>query len=72
MLFRTTGKKIPDNLLQLVLDENEPDLPYEHNNATVLGRFHDKHELADGRANTLFGIYLDGHLILDISCLSHH
>jgi hypothetical protein len=65
IIFRSKGKKLKADLAPVVIDENEPGLPYDPNNVTVLERFHDKHDNHDCRAYKLLGIYLDEHLTLD-------
>jgi len=48
IIFHSRGKKVPINLPPVVFDENEPNLPHDPNGVTILERFHDKHESADG------------------------
>jgi len=65
IIFHSKGKKVPINLPPVIFDENEPNLPHDPNGVTILERFHDKHESADGRAYKLLGVYLDEHLSFD-------
>ena len=65
IIFHAKGKNIPNNLPNLVLDENEHNLTYNLANVTILERIHNKHDKTDLRAYKLLGIYLDKNLTLD-------
>jgi len=66
IIFRTKGKKVPDNVPPLVYNENEPNLPYDPNGITILERYHDKHVYNDCRAYKLLGVFLEEHLTFDV------
>jgi len=65
IIFRTKGKKLPQNLPPLVIDENDRNVPHDPNKVTVLERYHNQHEKNECRAYKLLGIYLDEFLTLD-------
>ena len=62
IIFKTRNKKIDENLLNVVYDENEPGKPYSLDNVTSLERIHNNHNCS---AYKLLGIYLDEHLSFD-------
>jgi hypothetical protein len=43
IIFHSKGKKIIGNLPDVVINENEPNLPNDPNSITVLERYHNKH-----------------------------
>ena len=43
IIFRAKGKTLPENLPDVVYDENEQNLPYDPNKVTVLERCHINH-----------------------------
>jgi hypothetical protein len=65
IIFRTKGKKVPENAPPVIYNENEPNLPYDPNVITILERYHDKHVSNDCRAYKLLGVFLDEHLTFD-------
>jgi len=65
IIFRTKGKKLPQNLPPLVIDENDRNVPHDPNKVTVLERYHNQHEKNECRAYKLLGIYLNEFLTLD-------
>jgi len=65
IIFHARSKKLPLNLPDVKIDENEPGLPFDPSKITVLERIHDKNENIECRAYKLLGIYLDEHLSLE-------
>jgi len=65
IIFHARSKKLPLNLPEVKIDENEPGLPFDPSKITVLERIHDKNENIECRAYKLLGIYLDEHLSLE-------
>jgi len=65
IIFRTRGKKIDDDLLPLLFDENERGSPFNQNLVTILERYHNEHQNANCRSYKLLGIHLDEYLNLD-------
>jgi len=65
IIFRAKGKKIPENLPPIIIDENEQNKPYDNDNVTIIERYHNNHENSKCRAYKLLGIYLDEYLTLD-------
>jgi len=65
MIFRTKGKKIPENTPEVLFDENELHLPHNPSNVIGLERLHDNHVLKENRAYKLLGVYFDEHLSFD-------
>ncbi len=55
MIFRTSGKKIDNNIYDLIFDENEPNEPINQQLINKLERFHDNHECKNSRAYKIFG-----------------
>jgi hypothetical protein len=51
--------------LNIVYNENEPNVLYDPTLVTPLERYHDNHPSKDCRAYKLLGIYLDEHLTMD-------
>jgi hypothetical protein len=62
MIFRGTGKKINDDIPNLLYNENELGVQNDPNLISILERYHDNHENSNCRAYKLLGIYLDEHL----------
>jgi len=65
IIFRMKGKKINDNIPDIIYNENEPNSPAEQSLITTLERYHDTHPDTTCRAYKLLGILLDEHLTLD-------
>jgi hypothetical protein len=65
IIFRMKGKKIDVDMPDLLYDQNEPGTDFDISLITTLERYHDNHQLTEGRAYKLLGIYLDEHLTLD-------
>jgi hypothetical protein len=65
IIFRMKGKKIDNNTIDVIYNENEPNSPVDNTLITVLERYHDGHNLKECRAYKLLGVYLDEHLTLD-------
>jgi hypothetical protein len=65
MIFRSVGKKVNNNISDLIYDENEPNKPINPQLITRLERYHNNHENKDCRAYKLLGIYFDEHLTLN-------
>jgi sarcosine oxidase/L-pipecolate oxidase len=70
MIFRMKGKKIEANIPNVIYNGNEQNMPIDQSLITPLERYHDGHELKEGRAYKLLGIFLDEHLTLDAH--THH
>jgi len=66
IIFRTRGKKLHDNLPEVVYDENEIGCPFNPDLVTTLERYHNNHQKPDCRSYKLLGIYLDEHLTFDL------
>jgi hypothetical protein len=49
IIFRTKGKKLPQNLPPLVINENDLNVPHDPNKVTVLERYHSQHEKSECR-----------------------
>ena len=65
MIFRTRGKNLPNNLPDVIFNENETNCPFNHDLVTTLERYHTNHPNVEGRYYKLLGILLDEHLTLD-------
>jgi hypothetical protein len=65
IIFRMKGKKINEDTLDVIYNENEPNVPDDPLLITTLERYHDSHPDTACRAYKLLGIYLDEHLTLD-------
>jgi len=65
IIFRARGKKVPENLPPVVIDENEQNKPYDHDKVTEIERYHNNHADNNCKAYKLLGIYLDEYLSLD-------
>jgi hypothetical protein len=66
IIFRTRGKKLHENLSEVVYDENEIGCPFNPDLVTTLERYHNNHQKPDCRSYKLLGIYLDEHLTFDL------
>jgi len=66
IIFRTRGKKLHENLPEVVYDENEIGCPFNPDLVTTLERYHNNHQKPDCRTYKLLGIYLDEHLTFDL------
>jgi hypothetical protein len=62
MIFRTKGKALPNNLPDVIFNENELNYPFNNDLVTTLERFHSNHPNVEGRYYKLLGILLDEHL----------
>ena len=65
IIFRTRGKPVPQNLPDVVFNENETGCPFNPDLVTPLERYHNNHPKIECRAYKLLGVYLDEHLTLD-------
>jgi hypothetical protein len=65
IMFRTRGKKIENNVPDLVYNDNEPNIQNDPSLKIKLERYHNGHESNTCRAYKLLGIYLDEYLSLD-------
>jgi hypothetical protein len=65
IIFHSKGKRVANNTMPLIFDENELDMPFNPDNITILERFHNEHPKAEGKAYKLLGIYLDENLTFE-------
>jgi hypothetical protein len=65
MIFRTTSKKISNDIPDLVIDANEPNESPNPLLINTLERYHNNHVNKNCRAYKLLGIFLDEHLSLN-------
>jgi len=66
IIFRTRGKKVYENVPNVVYNENETGCPFDPDLVTPLERYHNQHLNSDCRAYKLLGILLDEHLNFDL------
>jgi hypothetical protein len=65
IIFKTKNKKLPQNLPDVLYDENEHEQPYSLDKVTILERIHKNHNDKNKRAYKLLGVYMDENLSLD-------
>jgi hypothetical protein len=66
IIFRTRGKRVNENIPNVVYNENETGCPFDPDLVTPLERYHNQHVNTDCRAYKLLGILLDEHLNFDM------
>ena len=65
IIFRARNKKLPENLPDILYNDNEPNMPFSQEKVTILERFHNNHNDKKCRSYKLLGIFLDEHLTFD-------
>ncbi len=66
MIFTMWGKRRDANIPPILYNAYEPNKQININLINKLERFHDDHPTKEGKAYKLLGIFLDGHLSLNL------
>ncbi len=66
MIFTMQGKRIDADLPPILYNANEPNQQIDINLINKLEKFHEDHPSKKGKAFKLLGIFLDGHVSLNL------
>ncbi len=65
IIFRTKGKQIDDDAVNIIFNDNEPNMIENPDLCYPLTRVYDNSPIANYRSYNLLGVYLDEHLNLN-------